>query len=94
MRHSYTRPDGAEMVAVAPHCIVARAAAERLGLVMRPPLAPAPTPSPVAPVVAEFIPTEAQKRTIRTLAKFGNTSAAIAKAVGVPLATAKKYRSA
>jgi hypothetical protein len=93
MLDSYTRPDGAEMVAVAPHCAVARPAAERLGLLTRQQAQP-PAPSPVPAITPEFVPTEAQKRTIRTLAKLGNTSAAIAKAVGVPLATAKKYRSA
>lgn len=94
MLDSYTRPDGAEMVAVAPHCHVARPAAERLGLIARAQPQTPPAPSPVPAVLPDFVPTEAQKRTIRMMAKLGNTSAAIAKAVGVPLATAKKYRSA
>lgn len=101
MFECYIRPDGAEMVTVAPHCAVARLPAERLGLIPRqinvaPPVATA-VADVVAAVVAQplerpFEPTERQKATIRLLARLGNSSAAIADTVGVPLSAVKRFR--
>lgn len=80
-----------EMVEYAPGCAVNRGPGERLGLLARSAVRP-PEPSAVPASEPDFVPTEAQKRTIRMLAKLGNTVAEIAATVGVPVAAAKKYR--
>jgi hypothetical protein len=79
------------MVEYMPGCFVSRVPGERLGILARSMPEP-PPPSKVPAAEPEFEPTAAQKRTIKMLAKLGSTTSEIAKTVGVPLATVKKYR--